>query len=380
VGGRVGAGLGHFFGFSYTASRAPFEVRGERLTVDQIEERARLLREIEVARNARVISLVLGDRRGMETKLAGDILPFVYERLRAIGQTEEIDLFLYTTGGDSLAAWGLVNLIREHCQRFAILVPFRCMSAGTLMALGANEVILTSGAELSPVDPSVSSPYNPPAPGRQEQVNLLPVSVEDLIGFLHLVRNEVGVKDDAALGGVLEHLTEKVHPLALGAVYRAREQVAFLARKLLAFHIDDQIRIDGIVEYFTKSMSHQYLIGRHEARQIMGGEVVPSPADNLVGLILSLYEEYRRFLDLDDGFTPEAEIGAEEGTVVRTYPRAALEVLQNGTLVSRVFRSTRELRSVQVAQPNVNIPVMGVQQRTMAEGWVLWPEGGNNNE
>lgn len=345
-----------------------------------LQRRTQLLGDIETARGARVISLVLGDRAGVETKIAGDLLPFVYDRLRAIGEVEEIDLFLYTIGGDSLAGWGLVNLIREHCHRLVVLAPFRCMSCGTLMALGADEIILTAGSELSPIDPSVSSLYNPQVPGGEDAqtIGILPVSVEDLMGFLRLVKNEVGLKEDEALGRVVEQLSQKVHPLALGAVYRAREQVAFLARKLLGFHIGDPTRIDMIVDYLTRSMDHQYIISRNEARQVLGLDMVPEPDDSLQEMILSLYDAYREFLQLDSPFSPEAELGDEEHAI-KTYPRAALEVLQDGTLASRVFRSVRDLQAVEMAQPNVNIPVIGVQIRTLAEGWAVWPDGGNND-
>lgn len=344
-----------------------------------LSERARYLGALEAARNARVISLVLGDRGGMPTMVAADLLPFVYDCLRAIGKVEEIDLFLYTVGGDSLAGWGLVNLIREHCDRFAVLAPFRCMSCGTLMALGADEVILASGAELSPVDPSVSSPYNPLAPGvpAAGSLNLLPVSVEDLIGFLHLVKTEIGLKDDEALARIIQVLAEKVHPLALGAVYRAREQVAFLARKLLGLHLTDQTRIELIVDYLTKSTSHQYIIGRHEARQVLGQDMVPKLADTVEDSMVSLYDTYRRFIQMDSPFAPEIELDGQ-GQVVKTYPRAALEVLKGDTLLSTVFRTVRELRAVEVTQPGVNIPALGVQQKTLAEGWVTWPEGGSH--
>ena len=127
-------------------------------------DRLQLISTIENARGTRVLSLVMGDRRGHETRIAGDLLPLAYEHLRALGRVRQIDLFLYTVGGDTLAAWGLANLIREYCDRFAVIVPFRCLSAGTLIALGADEILLAPGAQLGPIDPSVNSPYNPPAP------------------------------------------------------------------------------------------------------------------------------------------------------------------------------------------------------------------------
>jgi hypothetical protein len=73
----------------------------------------------------------------------------------------------------------------------------------------------------------------------------LPVSVEDVANFLELVRKEVGLKDEQYLASALAHLCARVSPLALGSVYRAREQIGMLARKLLALHIQDEAKSAG---------------------------------------------------------------------------------------------------------------------------------------
>ena len=340
----------------------------------QEPDRATLITEIERARDSRVLSFVTGDRQHLESRIAGDVLPLLYEHLRAIGRVREIDLFLYTQGGDSLAGWGMVNMIREHCERFVVIAPFRCFSCGTLIALGADEVIVTAGTELSPVDPSVASPYNPPAPNQPgSQIQLLPVSIEDLLGYLNLVTQEAGLRDEAAIGRILEMLSDKVHPLALGAVYRAKEQVAFLARQLLTNHFSDSTRIDLIIEHFTKMPSHSYIIGRREAMRILGEDFV-LPADALLEpLAVDLYNSYRDWLRLTTPYSPENEIGTEP-RALRTFPRAVLESIQNGALRSHVFRTRFEIVAVEITQPNVATPLVGMQQRVLAEGWTRWPE------
>ena len=342
----------------------------------QEPNRSALISEIERARDSRVISFVTGDRQNLEARIAGDVLPLFYEHLRAIGNVREIDLFLYTQGGDSLAGWGLVNMIREHCERFVVIAPFRCFSCGTLITLGADEVIVTAGTELSPIDPSVASPYNPPAPtpAGGPQVQLLPVSIEDLLGYLSLVTQEAGLRDETAVGRILEMLSRKVHPLALGAVYRAKEQVQFLARQLLMNHFDDAAKIELIIEHFTKMPSHAYIIGRREARRILGEDFVRSAESPVEGLAVDLYNVYRDWLRLTTPFSPEYEIG-QESQAVRTLPRAVLESVHDGALRSYVFRTRMEFTAVEVSQPNVATPTPGMQTRVLAEGWTRWPEG-----
>jgi ClpP class serine protease len=160
------------------------------------KDRKDLIKQLEAKLGAKILTLVTGDRQGMETRIAPDILSLVSEHLAFIKPAKDLALFLYTPGGDTIVGWGLVNLLRQYCKRFSVLVPFRALSCGTLIALGADSIVMGRHGLLSPVDPSVSSPFNPSVPGGQPGVlSLLPVSVEDMIGFLDLARKEIGLKN-----------------------------------------------------------------------------------------------------------------------------------------------------------------------------------------
>ncbi len=335
------------------------------------EERKQLIAGIEQERHSKLLCYVTGDRKNHETKIATDVFPFLYEHLLAIGKVESIDLFLYTTGGDSIAGWGLVNLLREFCNKMSVLVAARALSCGTLIALGANEIIMGRVGQLSPLDPSVSSPYNPPAPGQQQigRINLLPVSVEDMMGYLTLAKQELGLKGEEAIATVMRTLSENVHPLALGAAYRARQQGGLLASHLLTYHMSDEQKVDKIVRYLTKDLpTHNYLIGRTEAKEIAGLNIVEIPA-SLENTIWELYREYENWLELRTPYNPEAVLGPNP-TAVRTFARAALESLHDDELKTHVFRTEKELRRVQSTQPGIPVPISGVQERVINEGWI----------
>ena len=335
------------------------------------DERRKLIAAIEKERNSRLLCYVTGDRKNHETKIASDIFPFLYEHLLRIGEAESIDLFLYTTGGDSIAGWGLVNILREFCKKLSVIIPFRALSCGTLIALGADEVIMGRGGQLSPLDPSVSTPYNPPAPGQQPvgRVNLLPVSVEDMIGYLNLAREEAGLKGEESIASIVRVLSDKVHPLALGATYRAREQGATLAARLLGYHTSDKKKIENVVNILTKELpTHNYLIGKREARDAVGLNIIDVP-ETLENVIWGLYREYEAWLELSVPYNPEAVLGAS-GVVTAIFPRAVLESLDDGKLRTHVFRTEKELRRVQSTQPGIPVPITGVQERIINEGWV----------
>ena len=74
-----------------------------------VEDRRRLIEEIETSLDAKVLVVITGDRPRMETRIAPDLLPLVSEHLTRIGEARAIALFLYTPGGDTIAAWGVVG-------------------------------------------------------------------------------------------------------------------------------------------------------------------------------------------------------------------------------------------------------------------------------
>ncbi len=127
--------------------------------------RLNLIQELENKRKSKVLVYFTGDRRGLETRIATDIFPFILEHLENFGSTKQIDLFLYTPGGVAIAGTGLVALIREYCEKFCVIVPFKAHSAGTLITLGADSIVMNRVSQLSPVDPSVQSPYGQQVPG-----------------------------------------------------------------------------------------------------------------------------------------------------------------------------------------------------------------------
>jgi hypothetical protein len=337
-------------------------------------ERKDLIKQLETKLDAKILALVTGDRQGMETRIAPDILSLVSEHLAFTKPTKELALFLYTPGGDTIVGWGLVNLLRQYCERFRVLVPFRALSCGTLIALGADSIVMGKHGLLSPVDPSVSSPFNPSVPGSQPGVlSLLPVSVEDMIGFLDLARKEIGLKTEESMTSVLNILANKVHPLALGAVYRAREQTGDLAKRLMGKHSDDEAKINRITARLTQELpTHNYLIGRSEATTIELN--VTEPPEEVEQLMWQLYKEYENWLRLTSPFSAELDLGTEPRKRV-LYERAALESVSDNTLFQHVFVTDNELVKVSTTPAGTQSPIEQAMVRTLFMGWVARKDG-----
>ena len=123
--------------------------------------RQRLIAKIERKRSSRVILLV--HREETMNLLGFPIYRYIdindsEQVLRAIHMTDPevpLDLILHTPGGLVLAALQIARAIDRHKGKVTVFVPHYAMSGGTLIALAADEVIMSDHAVLGPVDPQL---------------------------------------------------------------------------------------------------------------------------------------------------------------------------------------------------------------------------------
>ncbi|MGZ6375702.1 MAG: SDH family Clp fold serine proteinase [Ktedonobacterales bacterium] len=72
-----------------------------------------------------------------------------------------IDVILDTLGGSLDSAFKTVLFLSRFTERLRVFIPRRAKSAGTLIAIGANEFHLSPFAELGPLDTQIRDPRNP---------------------------------------------------------------------------------------------------------------------------------------------------------------------------------------------------------------------------
>lgn len=267
------------------------------------EKRLQIIRRIELSRNSRVIAYITADRRNLGAQLAEDVVPLFFEHLQRIGETERIDLFLYTRGGYTLAPNRLVHLLREHCKHLGVLIPWRAHSAGTTLALGANEIVMHRMGELGPIDPSVANEFNPVDPKDPEGKRRITISVEDVTAYLSLATERANVPAQG-METVFGALTRELHPLALGNIHRQYLLIRTMGKRLLGLHmnlVEDAKKIDEIIDILTEKLYfHAYTISRHEAKNAVGLNV-SYPEKALESDLWDLYLLYKEDLGLDGG-------------------------------------------------------------------------------
>lgn len=153
-------------------------------------ERVELYRELEKEFDSKILVYVTSDRPNMAAQISPDVIDYFIDHLDKIKPCGKISLFLYTRGGDTSTARNIVNLLRMYGDTLQVIIPHKARSAGTIISLGANEIVMTKQATLGPIDPSLYTARNP----RRPEGGIFPVSVEAVKGYLEFAKNELGLK------------------------------------------------------------------------------------------------------------------------------------------------------------------------------------------
>lgn len=330
------------------------------------QERVDLIRKIDRQTNSKVLVYITGDRKGLETRISHDVFPFIYKHLEKIGNSQKINLFIYTTGGITISGYSIVNMIREYCKEYGAIIPFKCLSTGTLMVLGANSIIMSKMGQLGPVDPSLEHPLGPEVQHTQNPTirGMVPVNVEDVVSFFDLAKKETKTTSEEKLVKVLSMLAGSIHPLVLGAVNRSRNEIRFLAKTLLKQHMNDEQRVTSIVSTLVEErFSHSYLIGRKEAKDMQLN--VTDVSAQLIADIMNLYHEYSQVLQLDVPYNKETALGKDREKTI-TIHRSIIE----SEHLTHTYSTTIRLNRVQVNDPQTDTPLKATTSVLIKEEWL----------
>lgn len=269
-----------------------------------IKSRKDLISEIQQIRNSKLLVYFTGDRQPIPARIAEDAVRPIYKHLlNSIGydtKAKRIDLFLYSRGGDVSVPWRIVTMIREFCDEFNVLIPYKAHSATTMISLGADQIVMGRKAELGPIDPTLvraisDTTFPPPE-----------ISVEDVSSYISFMSERANISDQNALAQVVSQLANQITPLTLGSVNRQFSHIRLVARKLLTSRKEkmEESKIGNIIEALTEKMySHGHAIGRKEALEL-GLPIAKSDA-KLEELMWNLFEEYEKDLLINEPLDPE---------------------------------------------------------------------------
>lgn len=316
-------------------------------------ERKALIERIEEARGSRVIVYVTGDRRPTGAQIGDDAIRPLYDHLREIDAAEQLDLFIYSRGGDIDVPWRMATALRAAAPRWTVLIPFRANSAATLLALGADEIVMGPQGELGPIDPIMNITRLMAQPGAPATVAQESINVEDIMAYLRFAKERAGLEAQEALSASLGKLADRLDPVSLGNVYRTHSHIREVARRMISSRADppEADVTSTIVETLAeKTYAHGHAIGRSAAAEI-GLPVLDAP-DELEGVLWELFEEYEDMMALREPIDPaEVVRGTDEYREEVTV--AAIET----TWGLSSFDGEMEVKAQRQMPPNLQVSV-----------------------
>ena len=118
------------------------------------KERKKQLKRIAELRHRRV--LVIGaDVQNRIAGMSNDDLLAIGDQLSNVDGGNAIDLILETPGGSGEAAEDIVRLIRGKFPWMGVIVPGTAKSAGTILAMAGDEILMGDESALGPIDAQI---------------------------------------------------------------------------------------------------------------------------------------------------------------------------------------------------------------------------------
>jgi len=343
------------------------------------ERRQDLINTIEEKRGSKVIAYVTSSRPGLTAGIGDDVVPIIYKHLKTLKpeECEKLDLFIYSHGGAGHVPWTIVSMFREYPRTdpeaedtcsFNVLIPYRAHSAATVIAMGADEIVMTRKSELGPIDATIpAGHYNPTD---EKTGSKLPLSVEDVKGYFLLMEKLGMERPDEKIKG-FELLAGKVNPMALGQVSRTLEETELVASRLLntrskkgKFTEEENKQI--VKKLSSEIYSHHHTIGRYEAKKCIGlkqvtwSEAAGKNMESIDDELWALYEEYVILFEMEKIFKPEDDI-IINNKINSDLPNLAFACVESNNRLD-VFRADmRVSRSTVQNPPNIKLEVKDIQ-------------------
>jgi hypothetical protein len=204
---------------------------------------------------------------------------------------------LTTLGGYPDPAYRMMRCLQDRYKRITAIIPSYCKSAGTLMAMGAHELILADDAHLGPLDTQVGK-YDEVG---EEDSGLTPIQALNTLrqqmfeAFEHHFIN-VRIENDFQLTsrtcadiaarltiGSVGRIYSQIDPMRLGDLQRAM---------LIAHDYGERLSTDNVKPEALKKLvagypSHSFVIDRKEATNLF--RLVRAPSEDERGLLNLLH-------------------------------------------------------------------------------------------
>jgi hypothetical protein len=189
---------------------------------------------------------------------------------------DNCSLILTTYGGDPDAGYRIIRAIKRYYKKLTLYIFGSCKSTGTLMALGADEIVMSDFGEFGPLDIQLTkddelsntSGLNFVQSLMSLNEQLFRAFEENFLGLKRRSRNTITTKTAAEICsklavGLISPISAQIDPVKLGEVQRAIKIANEYGTRLCDRH-------DLIAKLIVGYPSHGFVIDFQEATEIFG--------------------------------------------------------------------------------------------------------------
>ena len=195
---------------------------------------------------------------------------------------KDLLLILHTPGGSAAAAQTIVEYLRSKFKRIDVAIPTYAMSAGTMIALGCDRIIMDRQSQLGPTDPQIFFG------GRH-------YSAHSIVGQFEKAKEEI-TQSDPVLAHAWAPILRSLGPALLEEARRTHSYgqdivKGWLEKYMFAGHTNRADLASTVADYFSsdKHGAHGKRIGRKDAR-LKEVKIINLEADQeLQDAVLTLY-------------------------------------------------------------------------------------------
>ncbi len=192
-------------------------------------------------------------------------------------------LFLTTEGGSADSAFRMMRFLQAKYDHITIVVPGWCKSAGTLMCIGAHDLIMCDSGELGPLDVQITKvdEMDEQKSGLAAEAAFEKLQQEAFKFFIQFVRDfgaseyRVTLKTASDIAakmttGVMEPIFDKLDPVTIGEDYRSNRLALAYAERLNIHskNLNRSRSYDALDNLLAGYESHGFVIDKKEAENL----------------------------------------------------------------------------------------------------------------
>lgn len=175
--------------------------------------------------------------------------------INKLDRSKGLDLILHTPGGDIAATESLVDYLYSMFGKdIRVIVPQISMSAGTMIALAAKEIIMGKQSNLGPIDPQMGG-----------------LACQAILEEFENAKNDIAKNPHSAM--LWQVIISKYHPTLLGACAKAIDWSEEMVSRWLSENMckEEPEKVQTIIDVFSKhktQKSHARHISKQECENV----------------------------------------------------------------------------------------------------------------